>query len=127
MPAHELAPENALRPDRGVPRADVQPRAPDDDLALLDDHLLFRRDPHAVNASAVARPKVAHTDPAVLQQRQQRMLWRDVFVVQDDVAAQITADAACGAGALDAQLQDRLPMRTDLLDQHHGVHCRAPR
>ena len=55
------------------------------------------------------------------------MLRRCMFVVHDDVAAQVTADAAFGAGALEALPQDPVPMRVGLLDQHHGVHCRAPR
>ena len=50
-----------------------------------------------------------------------------VFVVHDDVAAQITAYETFGAGALDALSQERLPVGADLFDQHHGVHCRAPR
>ena len=50
-----------------------------------------------------------------------------MLVVHDDVAAQVPAYAAFGAGALEALPQDPVPMRIDLLDQHHGVHCSAPR
>ena len=55
------------------------------------------------------------------------MLRCRMFVVHDDVAAQVTAYEAFGAGALDALSKDRQPVRADLFDQHHGVHCRAPR
>jgi hypothetical protein len=66
-------------------------------------------------------------DPAVLQQRQQRMLRRRVLVVHDDVAGEVTADAAFGPGAREALPQDGVAMQADLLDHHHGFHCRAPR
>ena len=127
MPAHEFAPEDALLPDRRVPCADAQPRATDDDLALFDHCTRVRRHEIAVDARAVSRAEVPHADSAVLQQRQQRMLRRRMFVVHDDCAAEVTAHAAFGAGALEALPQDPVPMRVDLLDQHHGVQRRAPR
>jgi hypothetical protein len=52
---------------------------------------------------------------------------RRVFIVHDDVAAQIAAHEAFGANAFEAQSLDRLSAGADLFDQHHGVHCRAPR
>ena len=109
MPAHEFAPEDAFRSDRRVPRADAQPRAADDDLALFDDCACIRRDQIAVDARSVSRAEVPHVDATVLQQRQQRMLRRRVLVVHDDVAAQVTAYAAFGAGAREALPQDRCP------------------
>ena len=127
MPAHELAPEHAFLPDRRVPRAQAQPRAPDDDLALLDHGTRVRGDESAVDARAVARAEVPHLDAPVFQQRQQRVARRGMFVLDDDGAAEVTADAAFGAGALEALPHDPVPVRVDLLDQHHGVHCSAPR
>ena len=73
------------------------------------------------------RAEVPHADTAVLQQRQQRMLRRRMVVIHDNGATEVTANAAFGAGALEALPQDAVAMRVDLLDQHHGVHCRAPR
>ena len=127
MPAHELAPEHALLPDRRVSRAHVQPRAADDDLALLDDRPGIRRHALAIDARAVFRAEVLDAHPAVLQQRQQCVLRRRMLVVHDDVAAEVAADPALGAGDRKALLQDRVSLRADLFDEHHGFHCRAPR
>jgi hypothetical protein len=55
------------------------------------------------------------------------MLRSRMLVVHDDVAAEVTPDAAFGAGAREALPQDRLALHADLFDQHHGLHCRAPR
>ena len=127
MPAREFAPEDAFLPDRRVPRADAQTRAPDDDLALRDHCSRVRRHKNAVDARPVSRAEIPHMDSTVFQQRQQRMLRRRVFVLHDDGAAEVTANAAFGAGAHEALPQDPVPVRVDLFDQHHGVHCRAPR
>ena len=127
VPAHEFAPEDALLPDRRVSCADEQPGAADDDLTLFDHCARVRRHQIAVDPRAITRAEVPHADTAVLQQRQQRMPGRRMLVVHDDFAAEVTAHAALGAGALEALPQDPVPMRVDLLDQHHGVQRRAPR
>ena len=81
----------------------------------------------AVDTRAVSRAEVAHADTPVLLQCQQRMLRCRMLVLDDDGAADVTTDAAFRAAADEALPQDPVPVRVDLLDQHHGVHCRAPR
>ena len=127
VPAQEVAPEEAFGPDGCVAGANAKPRAADDDPALLDDCAGFRRHPFAVHACAVSGAEVAHPDPAVIQQRQQRMPRGRVLIVEDDVTAEIAANEALGARALEALPQDPVTLRVGLLDQHHGVHCRASR
>ena len=121
------APQGAFRRDRNALRAHVQPRAADDDLAQFDDDARILRERRTVDARPVARAEVPHADATVREQRQLHVQRRHVFVVDDDVTGQIAAHAAFGAGALEASLQQRLPVRADLLDQHHGFHRRAPR
>jgi hypothetical protein len=110
-----------------VPRPDEQPRAADDELALLDVRAALRRHPAAVDARAVPRAQVAHVHAAILEQRQERVLRRRVLVVHDEVAVEVAPDAAFRAGAREALAQDRVAVRAKLLDHHHGFHCRAPR
>ena len=87
----------------------------------------IRRDQLAIDTRSVSRAEVAHVDAAVLEQRQQRVLRRRMLVVHDDVTAEVTPDAAFGARAREALPQDRLALQADLFDQHHGLHCKAPR
>ncbi len=108
-------------------RPDEELRVPDDDLALLDDDPRVRRHALAVDAGAVARAEVLHADATVLEQGQHRVLGRGVLVVHHDVAAEVAPDAALRAGAGDALAQHGVPVRAELLDEHHGFHCRAPR
>src|SRR5690606_28156664 len=123
----EIAPEHALRPQRRMTRPHVQARAPDDDLPLLDDRAAVRRYAPAVDARAVPGAEVLDAHATVLEQCQPRVPRRGVLVVHHDLAAEIAADAAFAARARAALLQDRVTVRPDLLDEHHGFHCRPPR
>ena len=60
-------------------------------FALFDDDACIRRNRLAVDERAVSRAEIPHADAAVVEQRQECVLRRRIFVVHDDVAVEVTA------------------------------------